>query len=143
MLAAGCGGQAADDDAIACSMASVDGWVKAPLDFAPQGRKSRRLSAEDRRLATDSRQWRQLRSGTQFIDDPQRFCGATVRDVGPLQVSKDGQWALARFPGEWSVDECLARRERDRWIERECDTVVHIEPVIPPADAPPRSRSGD
>ena len=136
MFAAGCGGQGGDDGALACSMTSVAGWAKAPSAFAPQGRKSRGLSPDDRRRASDSRQWRPVRPPSEFLDDPQRFCRVPLREAGPLQVSKDGRWALVRFPGPWSVDECLARREGDRWVERACDTVVHIEPVIPAAELP-------
>ncbi|WP_167737449.1 hypothetical protein [Sphingomonas parva] len=50
-----------------------------------------------------------------------------------MKISDDGEWALARFSSDWSIEECLARRGAGKWIERECDVAVHIEPEMPPA----------
>jgi hypothetical protein len=124
LLLAGCSGKAADDDALACSITS--NWVTVLGEFQPRGKKSRRLSAEERRLVNDSAAWRPLTQSRHGASS----CGPPRRAFENLKVSRDGQWAVADFPSEWSVERCLARRAGDRWVQRECDVVVHIEPVL-------------
>ena len=124
LLLAGCSGEAEDDDALACSITS--NWVTVRGEFQPRGQKSQRLSPEERRLVNDSRVWRPLAQGRNGASS----CEAPRRPMEDLKVSRDGQWAVADFPNQWSVERCLARREGDRWVQRECDVVVHIEPVV-------------
>ena len=126
LLALGCSDEAADDAALACSITT--NWIMTRGEFQPQGQKSQRLSPEDRRLVNDSRAWRPLATPR----NGKGPCQVRERSFEKLKVSRDGQWAVADFSDEWSTERCLARRRGERWVQRECDTVAHYEPVIPP-----------
>ena len=127
--AAGCTGEP-PDDALACSIASADGWRKAYSPWNPQGVKARRLSPEDSARMRDSRLWRPLAPSAAFTANPGKACSTTTRDVGELAVSRDGLWARATFRSPNEEEMCLARREGTLWVERECEITMISDPII-------------
>ena len=131
MLTVGCGSSSDPDRALACSMVLRDQWVEVRSEWNPRGIPTRRLTPEDRARVRDDRLWRTLVPGPEFEANRAAACGGRARsDMRALAVSRDGQWARAEFVQQYQAEICLARREGERWRERECDITMIADPEM-------------